>query len=112
MDSIFRAKQTLLKRRKFTKISQAVTQAESYLHGSLLEFGKSCEDWQENKKGIRLSDKTEDCLTNLRFADDVLLFSTTLGKLREMLCDFKTSTEGVGLGIHPDKTKYSATRTR
>ena len=49
--------------------------------------------------------KTEDCLTNLRFADDVLLFSTSLGKLREMLCDVKTSTEAVGLGIHPDKTK-------
>ena len=38
--------------------------------------------WQENKKGIRLSDKTEDCLTNLRFADDVLLFSTSLERLR------------------------------
>ena len=61
--------------------------------------------WQENKKGIRLSDKTEDCLTNLRFADDVLLFSTSLKKLRDMLCAFKTSTEDVGLGIHPDKTK-------
>ena len=45
------------------------------------------------------------CLTNLRFADDVLLFSTSLKKLRDMLCDFKTSTEEVGLGIHPDKTK-------
>ena len=42
---------------------------------------------------------------NLRFEDGVLLFSTTLGKLREMLCDFKISTEGVGLGIHTDKTK-------
>ena len=52
-----------------------------------------------------MSDKTEDCLTNLRFADDVLLFSTSLEKLREMLCEFKTSTEAVGLGIHPDKTK-------
>ena len=61
--------------------------------------------WQENKKGIRLSDNTDDCLTNLRFADDVLLFSTSLKKLRDMLCDFKTSTEEVGLGIHPDKTK-------
>ena len=61
--------------------------------------------WQEIKKGIRLSDKAEDCLTNLRFADDVLLFSTSLGKLRDMLCDFKVSTEAVGLGIHPDKTK-------
>ena len=26
-------------------------------------------------------------------------------KLRDMLCDFKASTEAVGLGIHPDKTK-------
>ena len=59
----------------------------------------------EKQKGIKLSDATEDCLTNLRFADDVLLFSTSLEKLREMLCEFKTSTEAVGLGIHPDKTK-------
>ena len=44
-------------------------------------------------------------MTNMRFADDVLLFSTSLEKLREMLSDFKTSTEAVGLGIHPDKTK-------
>ena len=29
--------------------------------------------WQEKQKGIRLSDKKEDCLTNLRFAEDVLL---------------------------------------
>ena len=41
----------------------------------------------------------------MRFADDVLLFTTSLKKLRDMLCDFKTSTEEVGLGIHPDKTK-------
>ena len=61
--------------------------------------------WQGKQKGIRLSDKIDDCLTNLRFADDVLLFSTSLGKLRDMFCDFKTSTEAVGLGIHPDKTK-------
>ena len=56
------------------------------------------------KKCIRLSDKKEDCLTNLRFADDLLLFSTSLEKLKDMLCDFKRSTEAVGLGIHPDKT--------
>ena len=61
--------------------------------------------WQEKQKGIRLSDKTEDCLTNRRFANDVLLFSTSLEKLRDMLCEFKTNTEAVGLGIHPDKTK-------
>ena len=57
------------------------------------------------RKGIKLSDAAEDCLTNLRFADDVLLFSTSLDKLRDMLCEFEISTEAVGLGIHPDKTK-------
>ena len=60
--------------------------------------------WQEKQKGIRLSDKKENCFTNLRFVDDVLLFSTSLEKLEDMLCDFKLNTEAVGLGIHPDKT--------
>ena len=46
------------------------------------------------KKGIRLSDKKEDCLTNLRIADDVLLFSTSLEKFKEMLFEFKTSGSG------------------
>ena len=64
------------------------------------------------QKGIRLSNKKEDCLTNLRFADDVLLFSTSLEKLSEMLCEFKTSTEVVGLGIHPDKTKILSNQGR
>ena len=61
--------------------------------------------WQEKQKGIRLSDKKEDCLTKLRFADDVLLFPTSLQKIRDMLSEFKTSTEAVGFGIHTDKTK-------
>ena len=49
--------------------------------------------------------KKDDCQTNLRFADNVLLFSTSLNQLEEMLCDFKRSTESVGLGTHPSKTK-------
>ena len=79
----------------------------SLLFNTVLQYSleNNLTKWQENKKGIRLSDKTEDCLTNLRFAVDMLLFSTSLEKLRDMLCDFKVSTEAVGLGIHPDKTK-------
>ena len=79
----------------------------SFLFNTVLQY--SLEDdldrWQEMRKGIKLSDATEDCLTNLRFADDVLLFSTSLNKLRDMLCEFKISTEAVGLGNHPGKTK-------
>ena len=79
----------------------------SLLFNTVLQFSleSNLKRWQEKQKGIRLSDKIEDCLTNLRSADDVLLFSTSLEKLREMLCEFKTSTKAIGLGIHPDKAK-------
>ena len=53
--------------------------------------------------GIRLGDLQAECLSNLRFSDDVLLFSTTLEQLRSMMCDFKKSTESVGLKIHQKK---------
>ena len=79
----------------------------SLLFNTVLQYSseEDLKRWQEKRKGITLSDAAEDCLTNLRFADDVLLFSTSLEKLREMLCEFKTRTQAVGLGIHPDKTK-------
>ena len=79
----------------------------SLLFNTVLQFSLEgdLKRWQEKRKGIRLSDKAEDSLTNLRFAYYVLLFSASLEKLREMLCEFKASTEAVGLGIHPDKTK-------
>ena len=50
-------------------------------------------------------DLQTDYLANLRIADDVLLFSTSLEQLRSMMCDLKKSTESVGLKSHPDKTK-------
>ena len=55
--------------------------------------------------GIYLSDNDHDCLTNMRFADDVLLFATSKEQSQKMLCEFKRSTEKVGLRIHPGKTK-------
>ena len=55
--------------------------------------------------GIYLGDHDHDCLTNLRFADDVMLFATFKEQIRKMMCDFKKATEKVGLRIHPDKTK-------
>ena len=50
-----------------------------------------------------MSDHDHDCLTNLWFADDVLLFGTFKEQLQNMLCDFKESTEKVCLNIHPEK---------
>ena len=62
--------------------------------------------WQKKKGiGIYLSDHDHDCFTNLRFADDVLLFATPKEQLQKMMYEFKESTEKVGLRIHPGKTK-------
>ena len=62
--------------------------------------------WQKKKgTGIYLSDNDHDCLTNLRFADDVLLFASSTEQLQKMLCEFKKSTQKVGLRVHPEKTK-------
>ena len=41
----------------------------------------------------------------MRFADDVLLFASSKDQLQNILCEFKRSTEKVGLRIHPGKTK-------
>ena len=55
--------------------------------------------------GIYPSDHDHECFTNLRFADDVLLFATSKDQLQKMLYECKESTEKVGLRIHPGKTK-------
>ena len=60
---------------------------------------------KEKRMGIHLSDHDHDCLTNLRFADDVKLFATSKEQIRKMLCAFKKATKKVGLRIHTDKTK-------
>ena len=49
------------------------------------------------------------CLvTNLGFADDLLLYSTSLEQLQKIMCDFKRSTEKVGLKFNPEKTNILA----
>ena len=62
--------------------------------------------WQKKKGiGIYLSDQDHDCLTNMRFADDVLLFTTSKEQLQKMMYELKESTDKVGLRIHSGKTK-------
>ena len=49
----------------------------SLLFNTVLQFSleEDLKRWQAKQKGIRLINKKEDCLTNLRFADDVPSFS-------------------------------------
>ena len=70
-------------------------------------------NWQRKGMGIRLGDSEPDCLTNLRFPDDVLLFSTSLEQLLRIMCDFKRSTGKVwGCRSTWKKQKSSAIKIR
>ena len=44
-------------------------------------------------------------MTNLRFADDVLLLAPTLKQVTQMLKDLQEEAAPRGLQLHPDKTK-------
>ena len=80
----------------------------SLLFNTVLQYSlkEEIQRWQKRKAmGMYLSDHDRDCLTNLRFADDVMLFATSKEQILKMMCDFKKTTEKVGLRIHPDRTK-------
>ena len=80
----------------------------SLLFNTVLQYPleNEIQRWKKKKgMGIYLSDQERDCLTNLRFADDVMLFATSKEQVRSMMYEFKEATEKVGLKIHPDKTK-------
>ena len=61
--------------------------------------------WESKEWGIPLQPHTKARLTNLRFADDILLTATSLTHLTHMLSDLEMLANTVGLHIHPDKTK-------
>ena len=44
-------------------------------------------------------------MTNLRFADDIVLFAESGEELRSMILDISKISEEVGLTLNPRKTK-------
>ena len=62
------------------------------------------ERWETKKYGINMGE-TKGTLTNLRFADDILLVSHSLASITQMLEDLSRQARMVGLSLHPDKTK-------
>ena len=78
----------------------------SLLFNALLEdiFKTLKQRWLPRQHGIRLGHTNITRLTNLRFADDVLLFATTLPQLTKMLNDLHEVAGRCGLELHPDKT--------
>ena len=82
----------------------------SLLFNTVLQYSLKDETqrWQKKKgMGLYLSDHDRDCLTNLRFADDVMLFATSEEQLRKMIYEFKTATEKVGLRDSPRQDEDS-----
>ena len=94
--------------RHFT-IERGVKQGDplsSLLFNALLEdiFRTLKQQWSSRSYGIQLGHTTSTHLTNLRFADDVLLFATTLPQVTSMLNLLHDVAATYGLELHPDKT--------
>ena len=63
------------------------------------------QQWMEKKLGIIVGATAENRLTNLRFADDILLIARSRNHLSQMLRDLNSSVSHFGLKLHPEKTK-------
>ena len=86
----------------------------SLLFNAVLEraMGRVKKSFGMRKYGIRLG-MTEDMrLSNLRFADDVVLVATSLKHLTEMLLQVQREAANCGLGLRPEKTKIISSTNR
>ena len=77
----------------------------SLLFNTVLQYALKnvIQRWQ-TKKGMGA--------TNLRFADDVMLFATSKEQIPIMMYEFRKATEKVGLRIHPDKRMIQSTQRK
>ena len=96
--------------RKFYRDQKASVQTSE--ESEIFDIRKGSKDeiqrWQKKTGvGIYLSDHDRDCLTNLRFADDVMLFATSKEQLRNMMYKFKKATEKSGTQDSPRQDEDS-----
>ena len=71
----------------------------------------------EKKYGVQMgsgftNSQNETRLTNLRFADDVLVIGRSLKQVAEMLTLLKAETGKCGLELHPENTKILSSTNR
>ena len=91
----------------------------SLLFNALLErvMAKVKPRFVEKKYGVQMgsgftNSQNETRLTNLRFADDVLVIGRSLKQVAEMLMLLKAETGKCGLELHPEKTKILSSTNR
>ena len=70
------------------------------LFTACLEKAFRCLDW--SGKGLRVDGE---CLSHLRFADDIIIFANNKTELRKMLEELDAACSRVGLNINMSKTK-------
>ena len=61
--------------------------------------------WRLKNFGLQVGYLPETVVTNLRFADDILLIGRTLPQIRRMIADVAEEGARVGLQLHAEKTK-------
>jgi hypothetical protein len=61
--------------------------------------------WTTKGFGVQLGTLPSSTLTNLRFADDILLIGRTLPQIRKMISDVASESGKIGLEPHAGKTK-------
>ena len=64
-------------------------------------------DGKKKGTGIYLSDQERDCLTNLRFADDVMLFATSKGQIQNMIVRIQRCNRESGTQDSPRQDENS-----
>jgi hypothetical protein len=64
--------------------------------------------WHRKSYGININGRR---LTNLRFADDIVVFANTARGLQEMLRELNIESKEVGLTTNPTKTKIMTNHT-
>ena len=86
----------------------------SLLFNALLEKLMSTvkESFMTRRLGIKFGSTEESRLTNLRFADDILLAARSLKQLSDMLLLVQGEASKCGLELHPDKTKIISSTNR
>ena len=61
--------------------------------------------WRRKGFGISFGSRSEDQLCNLRFADDLLVFTASRNQLERMITDLSAAVKEIGLGPHMGRTK-------
>ena len=111
LDKLYHKQTGMVKTEKMSKlfnIERGVKQGDplsSLLFNSVSEHVmRPLKERWESKYGIRMG-TDKDVLTNLRFADDILLVSHSLPSMTQMIEDLSRQAGMVGLSLHPEKTK-------